>query len=58
MGLVILLALHAALSVAGFALLWRRLDRQRLEITRLKEQGMTVVNAMIGGERSVVHPGR
>lgn len=38
MSLLILLVLHAAASVAGFALLWRRLDRQRLEITRLKEQ--------------------
>lgn len=38
MGLLVLLVVHAALSVAGFALLWRRLDRQRLEITRLKEQ--------------------
>jgi len=38
MSLLILLILHAGLSVAGFALLWRRLDRQRLEITRLKEQ--------------------
>ena len=35
-GLVVLLVLHAALSVTGFVLLWRRLDRQRAEIARLK----------------------
>lgn len=34
---LILLALHAALSVAGFTWLWRKIERQSAEIARLNE---------------------
>ncbi len=35
--ILILLALHAVLSAAGFTWLWRKIERQRAEIARLNE---------------------
>lgn len=58
MGPYLLLALHVLLSVAGFALLWRRLDRQRMEIMRLKEllaaRSAAPARKLRAGESSVV----